>query len=135
MAKKTTKKPEAKPEAPTASTEAPSKSQFIRDELAKNPNAMFRHVSAAWTAAGNKDQINASLFYVVKYKSSATRGRRERLRQAIRADALSMTASTDANAVYLQIESELDNLVARAPDSKIAEALRNARRRVSAKLV
>ena len=117
-------------------TEGVSKSQFIRDELAKNPKASFRQVSETWTAAGNREPLTSSLFYLVKSQSGYSRGRRGRPKQTAGAGSSAIDAGgNEISTVYLQIESELDKLILKAPDSKIAEALRNARRRVSAKLV
>ena len=131
MAKKTASV-EAKPEA---SAEGVNKSEFIRGELSKNPKAMFKHVSEAWNASGNKELLTASLFYFVKSKFGKSIQRRGRPRSDQGLASSGAGTENETSDIYLQIESELDKLISRAPDSKTAEALRAARRRVSAKLV
>ena len=121
---------------PEARAEGVDKSEFIRGGLSKKPKAMFRHVLEAWTVAGNKDLLTTSLFYLVKSKAkkpSCRRGRPKLDRGG--ADGVGVSPRDEANAVYVQIESELDKLISLAPDAEIAEAPRAARRRVSARLV
>src|SRR3954471_1304668 len=50
-------------------TRAPGKSDFIRQVLGKNPQATFKAVNDAWTAAGNEGSISQAL--VNKLRSGA----------------------------------------------------------------
>ena len=131
MAKKTASKG-AKPEA---SAEGVNKSEFIRGVFAKNATASAKEVQEAWAAAGHKVPLGTPLIYLVKSKSGKPSGRRGRPRGDMKREEGGSGGVGNGREVYFQIEAELDKLVSRAPDSKIAEALRNARRRVSAKLV
>ena len=113
----------------------PNKSAFIRGVLEKNKGATAKDAQEAWKAAGNKDKLNPSLFYNLKGKMSS--GGKKKKRRGRPPKAAASETSSGSN-VYLSIEKSLDGLIAKAEearDGKLAEALRSARRRASAKLV
>lgn len=111
----------------------PNKSQFIRDMLGSNKNVKHKEVAEAWKKAGNSDEIKSTLYYLVKSKLKGKRGRKL---GAAHTTAESPVGEKDA--VLLEMERMLDKLIAMsasARESKLAEDLRIARRRVSAMLV
>ena len=127
MAKKNTKA------SGEAKSEGINKSQFIRDHFQQKPNATARDIVTAFAEAGH-GVLNPMLVYLVKSKSAEKKRRRGKTERG-GADGVGIRTSDDAANVYLQIETELEKLIVRAPDKAVAEALRLARRRVSAKLV
>ena len=116
-----------------AKKEGVNKSQFIRDVLAKNATATAREVQEAWNATGQKEPLGTPIIYLVKSKFGKPSGRRGRPKGG--ADGVGVIPRSETSGVYLQIEAELDKLISKTPDSKITEALRSARRRVSARLI
>ncbi|MFO0945198.1 MAG: hypothetical protein U1D30_04510 [Planctomycetota bacterium] len=121
----------------------PNRSEFIRSVLTSNPKASSKDVQAAWEAAGYKDKLNPTLYYIAKKKLGLMKGGRGRGRGRGR-KAVNVVANGAAVPVkpesesYLEIERTLDKLIAKAEDlqdRKLAEDLRQARRRASLALV
>lgn len=123
-----------------------NKSEFIRNVLEKNPEASAKDVQTAWTEAGETEELNPTLYYQIRQKLGLSRGRgRRRGGRKRKAEAgatpvaaRAVTANGSSNDDYLALESQIDKLVAQAEaigDSKLASDLRQARRRVSAKLL
>lgn len=121
-----------------------NRSEFIRNILNENPQATASDVADAWTAAGHKEELNKTLYYQTRRTmglstprgGSKKRGRKPKAVKA--AESTPAPAATNGSTDYLAIEKQIDSLVAQADsigDSKLAEVLRQARRRVSAKLV
>lgn len=112
---------------------APSRSAFIRDQLAKNKKSKFDDINEAWKKSGHSGGITRTLFYQVKSKKRGRRGGR-RGRGASEAAA----AERPSSEIYLAIEISLERLGEQAHglgNKQLAEALRAARRIASAKLV
>lgn len=113
--------------------EGPNRSEFIRNQLKANKKVKHKEVVEAWKKAGHDGEIKATLYYLVKSKMKGKRGPK-------REDASSQEPA-DANSkdtVLLDMEKQLDKLIVAASlmrDSKLADDLRIARRRVSALLV
>lgn len=115
----------------------PNKSAFIRDILLADPKASAKDVQAKWVDAGNKDGLNPTLFYLMKNKLGLSKprggGRRGR-----RPAAAAAPTGGEPNGGYLEIERALDRLISQAEglsDRKLAEDLRQARRRASMALI
>lgn len=131
-------------------SEGTNKSEFIRNILNENPNASAKDVLDAWEAAGETEKLNPTLYYQVRRTQGLAKrrgGGGRRRKKAARATAsATATPTTSAASVgqngsgadYLSIEKQIDKLVLQAEslgDSKLADELRQARRRVSSKLV
>ena len=111
---------------------------FIREFLGQNPQATSKEIEAAWKKAGNKAPFHQSMVYKIKGDLGLSTKRKKRRKKAVAAEAAPTATAADPGAEFLTIEKSLDALVAQAEglkDAKLAEALRVARRRVSAKLV
>lgn len=120
----------------------PNRSEFIRGVLTSNPKATSKDVQDAWSAAGNTQKLSHTLFYVVKGKMGLPKGKRRRGKRAGRptqaASNGATAASKPSSGGYLEIERTLDGLIAKAEvlnDRKLADDLRQARRRASMALV
>lgn len=108
----------------------PSRSQFIRDYIQNNPIGKFEDIVDAWVEAGYpKDKMpTKTLYYQVKPRKGKKR------KKTVKDDA---TVQTTDNS-YLKFEKALEQLVQEAEsmsDKKLAEAIRQARRVASSKLV
>ena len=122
---------------------SPSRSDFIRKQLASKPDLKLSEANEAWKKAGNSGEITATLFYQVKskaghvkHRTGARRGRPGR-RPGTSVVASSVRAHGGGGS-YLTIEATLDSLIATAEglgDRTLADSLRTTRRIVSAKLV
>ena len=115
-----------------------NKSAFIRDILTKNNEAKPADVNAAWAGAGHKEKLNQTLYYQVKKSLGLSSGRRKKRGRKPKVAGAAPVMRTDSSAGYLSIENSLDGLIIEAQqmrDSKLAEALRTARRVVSSKLL
>lgn len=113
---------------PKRKPDSANRSLFIRTFLGENKRAKYKDVVAAWKAKGGVEPISNSLFYQVKGSKRKGKGRAKATEQAI----------DSATESYQSIEQRLDQLVAQAEhlrDSRLASALRVARRCASAKLV
>ena len=110
-----------------------SRSQFIRDMIKKNPKVKCKAVIDAWQELGHKEPIKPTLFYLTKSNMKRKGG------GARRADAgVADDQPNDTKTAFLDIESSLDRLIAKANeirDARLADDLRVARRRISARLV
>ena len=110
---------------------------FVRDFLGQNPQATGKEVETAWRKAGHKAPFHQSMVYKIKGDLGLTSKRRKKRRKkAVAAETAPVAA--DPGVEFLAIEKALDSLISKAEglkDAKLAEALRVARRRVSAKLV
>ena len=123
---------------------SPSRSEFIRKQLAAKPEAKLAEVNEAWKKAGNSGDITATLFYQVKSKAGHAKPRtgkrrgRPPGRPAGSVAVASSPARSHGGGSYLSIEATLDSLIATAEslgDRTLADSLRTTRRVVSAKLV
>jgi hypothetical protein len=120
-----------------------SQSSFIRDKLNANAGVKAAQVASAWKEAGHPGEIKSSLFYLVKNKMGLSKPRTAGRRRAAPAPAAVAAAphasrESESTATYLEIEHTLDSLIHQADqlrNASLAEDLRNARRRVSIKLV
>lgn len=116
---------------------SPSRSDFIRKQLASKPESKLAEVNEAWKKAGNSGEITATLFYQVKSKAGhVKRTGARRGRPPGRPAGSGATKSSSGG--YASIEATLDSLIATAEgmgDRSLAESLRTTRRIVSAKLV
>ena len=110
---------------------------FIRDFLGQNPEASGKEVEAAWKKAGHKAPFHQSMVYKIKSDLGlSSKRRKKRRKKAVAVEAAPIAA--DPGAEFLAIEKALDSLIGKAEelkDSKLAEALRVARRRAGTKLV
>lgn len=116
----------------------PNRSEFIREILTANPQTSAREVQEKWTASGNKDKLNPTLFYLVKSKLGLTSGVRGGRRAGRPSAAAGRMGRTGQNGGYLEIEQALDRLISQAEglrDNKLADDLRQARRRASTALI
>lgn len=130
--------------AKSRNTDGVNKSQFIRDVLTENRKATIHDINKAWNEAGNEGELNPTLYYQAKGRMGLAKGRRGRPpREAVETAAgaarvAKESAVADDGTTFLAIELELDKLIAKADglgDSKLADSLRTARRRVAAKLI
>jgi hypothetical protein len=115
---------------------SPSRSDFIRKQLASKPEVKLSEINEAWKKAGHTGEITATLFYQVKSKGGAPKRRRGRPPGSGRGPGRPPRATGSGS--YLAIEQALDSLITSAEligDQSLADALRTARRTVSAKLV
>ena len=111
-------------------------SAFIRSYLTQNPQATGKEVAQAWKQAGHKSSFSQSMIYQLRSKMGLSSGRKKRRKKAV--SAAVAPVAVDTGSELLAIEKSLDSLIVQAEtlkDSKLAEALRVARRRVGAKLV
>ena len=111
-------------------------SAFIRDALTANPKVSAKEVEQAWKKAGNRANFSGSLYYQIKGKMGLSSRKKKRRKKAAAAEAT--LAAADPGAEFLAIEKSLDALISKAEelkDTRLAEALRMARRRAGAKLV
>ena len=116
-----------------AKTQSVNKSEFIRNAFKADPKVSLSGVQEQWKQAGNKDNLSGTLYYHQKSRLGIALKRRGRPRKS-----QAVMSESNGNETYLKIEMELDMLIAKAvvlKDSKIVEALRKARRRVSAELI
>lgn len=119
----------------------PNKSQFIRDLLRDNARTKPADASAAWASAGHGGEIKPTLFYIVRGRMKKRRrkgGRRAKAKGVVAAPQAPVVAATDTAKSYLSLERAIEGLVGQAEgikDARLVEALRNARRMASAKLI
>ena len=112
-----------------------NKSAFIRGALESNPKATLAEIQAAWTAEGHAGDLNSTLVYQVKSKLGLG-ARRKKRRGPKPAGVVGEPQVFEKG--YLQIERQLDGLIADAQelkDTKLVARLREARRYASAKLL
>lgn len=113
-----------------------NRSEFIREVLRQNPRAKHQDVVAAWKAAGHSGQITHTLFYKARIRTARKGKSVGRQRQNVKPVVESRDTAPADN--YIDIERSLDRLVEQAEqlgDHKLADAIRAARRRASAKLI
>jgi len=115
---------------------SPSRSDFIRKQLASKPESKLAEVNEAWKKAGNSGEITATLFYQVKSKAGHVK--RTGARRGRPPGRPAGSGAPKASSGYASIEATLDSLIATAEslgDRSLADSLRTTRRIVSAKLV
>lgn len=120
--------------------DGPTRSDFIRDQLKANPNVSAKDVQDAWAKAGHKPALKTTLFYLIKGKLGLSKRRKGKGRRGRRRAEAAVVAQAAAspNGSYLDIERALDKLIHQADeigDRKLADALRQARRRASTALI
>lgn len=116
----------------------PNRSAFIREKLSENKNVSYKEIAEAWKKLGHSEEIKATLFYLVKNKAKGGKGKRRGRPAKAETEAAAAAATTTVDQSWLEMEKALDKLVAQAVslrDSKLADDLRVARRRVSSQLV
>ena len=112
------------------------KSAFIRQVLARKPKITAVDMTALWKAAGHPGSISRVHIHHAKHRITRLLGRKGQ--RAERRRIVRRVARTGGQSGYAQLEQALDGLVAQAEqlnDANLADALRSARRRASAKLL
>jgi hypothetical protein len=107
----------------------PNRSAFIREYLERSPSASAREVADAWTGAKHRGKLSPTLYYQIRRRMGVSGGKGKRRGRPGKAAAAGG---------YLGIEQQLDQLIALAHgqgDTELSEALRTARRHVSAKIL
>jgi hypothetical protein len=119
----------------------PNMSAFIREVLTGNNDASMDDVNSAWSGAGNRSTLNPALYYQMRSKlglGGKRKKKKKKKKARSRAEVSAGGEATDSKQTYLKIEQQLDGLIHEAgelKDGRLAEALRDARRKASAKLL
>ena len=125
--------------------DAPNRSEFIRKNLLENPELGPRDLANLWRESGFPGELSSSLFYQVKARRGTPTGQRGRPpgtgKKAAPTTPAARTVATGVGTSdpgFGAVETTLDQLIPvadRLGDRRLADLLRQARRRASAKLV
>lgn len=115
-----------------------NQSQFMRELLASNPNAVPADAKKAWSAAGNKGMLTGSLYYIIKKKLGLTSpSARKRGRPVVHKSHSGSLAPAVSAKGYEEVEHKIDEVVHllwELGDHDLAGEFRTVRRKVAARL-
>lgn len=123
-----------------------NKTKFIRDLVQANNAITWKEVLDKWHADGHTEGLNQVLYYHVRRAMGLVKGGagKKRIRKSTKGKKLAKSDSTPVVAskpssmgVLLEVERHLDSIISALGSSHtdVVEALRNARRHVSSRIV